>query len=139
MATTVDLRAVDVIRSEIERFADVARRRSDSDPAQHRRSRRRYQRSWPLLVTHGRVELSAALHNGSDEGIAFLSHSPVTPDTVVFIRLFCYDESATYVPAIVRHSTNTEHGYLIGCEFALTDEALCREAIMKSPQTVAVC
>jgi hypothetical protein len=135
MATVIDLRAVDIIRSEVERFTDVARQRSESDPVQRRRSRRRYQRSWPLAVMLDGADVSAALHNASDEGIAFLSHNPVMPDTVVFIKLFCYDESAAYVPAVVRHSTSTEHGYLIGCEFALSDEALCREAIMKSPQT----
>jgi len=138
MATIVDLRAVDLIRNEVERFTSVARRRSECDPVQRRRSKRRYHRSWPLAVLHHGVDISAALHNASDEGIAFLSHNPVAPDTVVFIKLFCYDESAAYVPAVVRHSTGTEHGYLIGCEFALTDETLCREAIMKSPQTAGV-
>ena len=139
MATAVELRAVDVVRGEIERFADQTRRRSECDPISRRRSKRRYHRSWPLSVLCEGVEMSAALHNASDEGIAFLSHSPVTPDIVVFIKLFCYDESAAYVPAVVRHSTHTEHGHLIGCEFAMMDEKLCREAIRKSPQAVEAC
>jgi hypothetical protein len=138
MATIVDLRAVDLIRTEIERFAEAARHRSECDPAHRRRSRRRYHRSWPLAVLSNGVDMSAALHNASDEGIAFLSCGPIEPGSVVFLKLFCYDESRLYVPAVVRHSTGTEHGYLIGCEFALTDETLCREAIMKSPQTAGV-
>ena len=139
MATAVELRAVDVVRSEIERFADEARRRSESDPVARRRSKRRYHRSWPLAILCEGVEMSAALHNASDEGIAFLGAGSIEPGIVVFIRLFCYDESAAYVPAVVRHSTNTEHGHLIGCEFAMMDEGLCREAVRQSPQAVEIC
>ena len=139
MATAVELRAVDLIRTEIERFADAARRRSECDPVHRRRSRRRYHRSWPLAVLYDGVEMSAALHNASDEGIAFLSCGPIEPGRIVFIKLFCYEESCPYVPAVVRHSTPTEHGHLIGCEFELADERGCQEASKYSHQEVGLC
>lgn len=139
MATALELRAVDVIRTEIERFADAARHRSECDPVHRRRSSRRYHRSWPLAVLCDNVDMSAALHNASDEGIAFLSCGPIEPGCMIFIRLFCYDESCPYVPAVVRHSTSTEHGYLIGCEYELADEAVCQEALRHSQQTAGLC
>jgi|WetSurMetagenome_2_1015567.scaffolds.fasta_scaffold951828_1 hypothetical protein len=138
MATAVELTAVDVVRNEIERFADEARRRSESDPVHRRRSKRRYHRSWPLAILCDGVSISAALHNASDEGIAFLSCCPVRPGSTVFLKLFCYDESCSYVPAIVRHSTQTEHGHLVGCEFELANECLCQEAVKQSQQAIEV-
>lgn len=132
MATAVELHAVDMVREAVERFAEAVRHRSESDPIQRRRSKRRYQRSWPLAVRYNGAQMSAALHNASDEGIAFLSPGPILPGTVVFVKLFCYDDSATYVPAIVRHSTNTEHGHLVGCEFAVWNEPLCLKALRQS-------
>lgn len=136
MATAVELCAVDVVRGEIERFADAARRRSESDPVHRRRSKRRYHRSWPLAVLCDGEEMSAALHNASDEGLAFLTCGPVNAGSTVFLKLFCYDESGQYVPAVVRHCTYSEHGYLVGCEFELADENLCTQALKHSQQTV---
>ncbi len=138
MATIVELHAVDMVREAVERFAEAIRQRSESDPVQRRRSKRRYQRSWPLTIRYDGVQLSAALHNASEEGIAFLSCEAIRPGTVVFLRLFCYDDSAAYVPAVVRHSTNTDHGHLVGCEFAIWDEPLCLEALRHTQSAAEV-
>jgi hypothetical protein len=135
MSITVDLRPVEVVRNEVARFVHAARQRSESDSVQRRRSQRRYHRSWPLVVWFDGSDSGAALHNASDQGIAFLSCCPMTPDSVVFVKLFGYEEGCPCVPAVVRHSTQTEHGFLIGCEFELADESLCQEAILQTPQT----
>lgn len=127
--TAIATAPTDVIREEIERFVDVAQRRSDSQPASRRRTTERYHRSWPLTVAVNGLEFSAALHNASRPGLAFLSSLPIPPDTVVFVRLFSHNPAAPRVPALVRHATPGEHGYLIGCEFMPDNEDLCCQAL----------
>ncbi len=124
------------VQDEVDRFMRVAQERSEYD-AGHRRRRdqRRYHRSWPLLVNvAGRSpeeDVSVALHNASPLGIAFLSPIMFQDNDTVFIKLFWCDPEGVRVPAIVRHTTPTEHGYLVGCEFSLWDEAICALATSK--------
>jgi hypothetical protein len=134
MSVAVEPQPVEVIRCEVERFVEAARKRSESDPDPRRRTTRRYHRSWPLAIWFNGLDFGAALHNASDQGLAFLSNCPIARDQVVFIKLFGYDDDCPYVPVVVRHSTRTEHGFLIGCEFQLADEALCREALLQNQQ-----
>ncbi len=128
--------ASDQIRGEIARFIQITQERSESDSSyQRRRTRRRHQRSWPLTVSapSGTTtrEISVALHNASPLGIAFLSSVMIRDGSVIFLRLFWHDGSGPCVPAIVRHATPTEHGYLIGCEFSAEDESLCEIALSR--------
>ena len=129
MSTVVQATAADILFEEIDRFIKAARQRSESDTDQRRRSERRYHRSWPRKVLFNDTELSAALYNASHPGLAFLGSLPIAPDTLVFVQLFCHEPSSPRVPAIVRHSTGTQHGFLIGCEFMLGDEAICHQAL----------
>ncbi|NLX14979.1 MAG: PilZ domain-containing protein [Phycisphaerales bacterium] len=118
----------ELIRGEIDCFLQAARRRSEYDPVPRRRTDRRYHRSWPLQVRIAGIEISTALHNASRNGLAFLSARPVNPGTIIFINLFCHDDDRPRVPAVVRHATHNDHGYLIGCEFLLEDY-LCSQAV----------
>lgn len=128
--------ASDQIRGEIARFIQVTQERSESDTNhQRRRARRRHQRSWPLTVSvpwgTSVRDISVALHNASPLGIAFLSPVIIRDGSVIFLRLFWHDRAGPCVPAIVRHATPTEHGYLIGCEFSADDESLCQIALSR--------
>ncbi|MBI4578727.1 MAG: PilZ domain-containing protein [Planctomycetes bacterium] len=124
---------VTVVRREVDRFLEAARKRSEQDGHHRRRARRRHHRSWPLLVSlTGRpfdADISAALHNASDLGIGFLSPVNVVPGATVYLKLFCYDDFCPRVPAKVRHVTHTRHGFLVGCEFDLADETACHRAV----------
>lgn len=132
------------VRHEIDRFVEAARKRSEHDPSQRRRSCRRYHRSWPLLVSFDRApfgmgehadlndehaDISVALHNGSELGIGFLSPQSMIIGATVFIKLFAYDDGCPRVPAVVRHVTPTVHGYLIGCEFDAANEYACSRGL----------
>ncbi len=116
-----------LMRREVDRFVEAARVRSEYDIDTRRRAMRRYHRSWPLLVSSadGVHEYSAALHNASSEGIGFLCDQSVPVDGLVFINLFWYENSGLRVPAIVKHVTGYRGGKLVGCQFALNDEAAC--------------
>jgi hypothetical protein len=122
-----------VVRREVSRFLDAARKRSEHDEHHRRRARRRHHRSWPLLVSvNGKafdLDISAALHNASDLGIGFLSPVSMVTGATVYLKLFCYDDFCPRVPALVRHVTTTEHGFLVGCEFELGNEAACSRAV----------
>jgi len=118
----------DVFRAEITRFVGAAKDRSDRHARGWRRSQDRYRRSWPLVVgvqkPTGYVDLSVALHDASLSGIAFLSPVAISDSSAVFIKLFWHEPDCPRVPAVVRHVTPTEHGYLIGCEFAQSDASI---------------
>ncbi|UCG15932.1 MAG: PilZ domain-containing protein [Phycisphaerales bacterium] len=137
MTQTAGTSATFVIQREISRFMQVAIDRSESDANhQRRRMQRRYHRSWPLVVcVPGSAEtgdMSVALYNASPLGIAFLSPIAVADCSTVLVKLFWHDEGGPRVPAVVRHVTPTEHGYLVGCEFAQADETLCEMALAHS-------
>ena len=121
-----------ILREEIARFVEAAHERSEYDSSPRRRTRRRYHRSWPLLVSRGRrdesTDLSVALHNASDLGLAFLSSERFCVGETVFVKLFWHDLSAVRVPAVVRHMTRVDHGWLVGCEFHLDDEMAARRS-----------
>jgi len=70
-----------------------------------------------------------ALHNASELGIAFLSPQAMAVGTRVYLKLFCYDDFCPRVPAIIRHATPNAHGFIIGCEFDVADEAICAHAL----------
>jgi hypothetical protein len=122
-----------VVRREIGRFIEAARKRSEHDPHHRRRSRRRHHRSWPLLVSLSgkpfEPDISVALHNASELGIGFLSPVTMLAGTTVFLKLFSYDDFCPRVPAIIRHVTSTEHGFLVGCEFEVANEHACNRAV----------
>jgi hypothetical protein len=111
----------------ILRFVDAARQRGEYHIHSRRRADRRYHRSWPLAVAirrrDGLYETTAALHNVSVQGVAFLAPFPLDPGARLFIRPFWHDENCPRVPAVVRHATPTATGYLIGCEFVLEPPA----------------
>ncbi len=119
----------EVLRGEVASFIEEARRRSEVDPIHRRRADRRYHRSWPLKVLIGARDISAALHNASNLGLGFMSTLPVEPNTVVFLKLFCHVRGRPRVPAVVRHATPVDHGYLVGCEYLLNDVQLCDQAV----------
>lgn len=134
MAELTDTLSATVIRREIERFLEAARERAEPDLDRRRRAQRRYHRSWPLLVCvpNGNnlgKDLGVPLHNASSLGIAFLSPMHIDVGSVVFIKLFWHEELCPRVPAVVRHATPTGHGYLVGCEFTLADEGICKRAV----------
>lgn len=109
------------LRRTIWEFVEFTQQRSDVDPNRRRRQRYRHQRSWPLAVLESNhasaAEMTAALHNASDQGIAFLSRRAFDRGSVLLIRLFWHDEQSPRIPAVVRHTTPTADGYLVGCEF----------------------
>lgn len=122
-----------VVRQEVSRFLEAARKRSEHDGHHRRRARRRHHRSWPLTVSiSGKPfsrDVSVALHNASELGIGFLSPIRMLAGSTVYIKLFCYDDFCPRVPALIRHVTPTEHGFLVGCEFDLGNEAACNRAV----------
>ena len=122
-----------VVRREVSRFLEAARKRSEHDTHHRRRSRRRHHRSWPLLISvNGKPfdsDISAALHDASDLGIGFLSPVSMMIGATVYLKLFCYDDFCPRVPAVVRHVTKTKHGFLVGCEYELGNEAACNRAV----------
>lgn len=126
--------AAALVRREIDRFVNFARQRSYSDVHNRRRTHRRYHRSWPLLVAFNNdgkhEDVSVALHDASPEGVGFLSNRPIPVGTVIHVKLFWHDETAYRVPATIRHSTQTDHGYLIGCSFN-TDDPTCERALSR--------
>jgi hypothetical protein len=116
----------------ILRFVAAARQRGEYHIHSRRRAKRRYHRSWPLAIALPRgddfAETSAALHNVSVQGVAFLTRFPLNPGTRVYVRPFWHDEACPRIPAMVRHATPTAAGYLIGCEFVLD---ICRATLAK--------
>ena len=120
---TIATSSASVLQEVILRFVEAAQQRSEFEVDQRARSRRRYHRSWPLSVVMNvddqLIDMGVALHNASDQGIAFLSPRSVEAGEKLFVRLFWHDEECPRVPAIVRHCTATKTGYLVGCEFVL--------------------
>jgi hypothetical protein len=112
----------EILRGEITRFLQAAKQRSECSPAYFRRGNNRYHRSWPLQVTAGASEMTVALHNASEGGLAFFSPCFIEPGGTLLIRLFCHREDCRPIPVTVRHATANEHGFLIGCEFAFGEE-----------------
>jgi hypothetical protein len=68
------------------------------------------------------ADISVALHNASPSGVAFLCARPIRVDALVFIKLFWHDPNCPRVPACVRHTTEVDHGFLIGCRFCVDEE-----------------
>jgi len=120
-----------LMRREIDRFIAAARERSEFDIDTRRRSMRRYYRSWPLLVSTFRAdgEISAALHSASANGIGFLCPRQFPVGRIVLVKLFWHEEAGLRVPAIVRHASPYRDTILVGCEFALDDEAACQAGL----------
>jgi len=126
-----------VLQREVNKFLAVSRRRSEHDLYLGRRSSRRYYRNWPLLISRiGRREVrdvSAALHNASESGLAFRSALSFPEGATLAAKLFWHDPRAYRVPMIVRHCENVSNGFIVGCEFALDDEELCQSACELEP------
>jgi hypothetical protein len=122
-----------VVRREVSRFLEAARKRSEHDEHHRRRARRRHHRSWPLSISvNGKpfdTDVSAALHDASELGIGFLSPVSMLAGSTVYLKLFCYDDFCPRVPALVKHVTRTKHGFLIGCEYDLSNEHTCNRAV----------
>ncbi len=115
------------LQREIDRFLVCVRQRGHTQATGHRRKELRHERSWPLQIERldlpDSAGLSVALHNASASGIAFLTADVIPPDTMIEVQLFWQRDAGPTVPAIVRHATATEHGYLIGAEFLVDDDA----------------
>ncbi|MFO0974466.1 MAG: PilZ domain-containing protein [Phycisphaerae bacterium] len=124
----------DLIETEISRFLAVTRHGAEGDLYLGRRRHRRHYRTWPLLVARlanlKREDLSVSLANASAAGLAFRAPRPYKAGSFVAIKLFWHDPRAYRVPAIVRHCRSDatpkcdSTAFLIGCEFALADDAL---------------
>ncbi len=121
-----------VLREEIDRFMEATRERSEYDVGARRRAKRRYHRSWPMLVRaghRGAMDVSVALHNASEVGVAFLSGSRFEPGQILFLKLFWSDQYCPRVPASVQYAKEVEHGLLVGCAFVLDDVQACARAV----------
>lgn len=128
----------DRVFTEIAKFLAVTRRRSEHDLYRGRRTARRHYRTWPLLVAdlerQRGGDLSVALYNASEKGIAFRAMQSFKPGTILSVKLFWHDPRAYRVPCVVRHCEQTEHGYITGCEFCAEDAALCEQACDVHPR-----
>lgn len=122
-----------VIRREVERFLTQARQRGEGDGEQRRKVRRRRQQCWPLLVSFGGRpgdrDYRATLHDASEHGIALVLEASVPVGTTVYVKLFASMEFCPRVPALVKHVTRRQGGYLIGCEYVLEDATVCERAL----------
>jgi hypothetical protein len=127
---SIDPGPADLIHDEISRFLEATDKRSEwltshACGPERRSAGRLHHRSWPMRVMldprRDDTDFSVALHNASRQGIAFLTSRPLAVDARIFIRLFWYDDNAVLVPAVVRHATPADGGYLVGCEFALNE------------------
>jgi hypothetical protein len=114
---TLQATTPELLQEEVNRFVAAVHRRSECDQELLRRAEPRFHRSWPLLVRYGGTGISAALHNASSMGLAFLSPLRIEIGSVITVRLFSHDEDSPWVSAKVRHATPTPDGFLIGCEF----------------------
>ncbi|GJM24286.1 MAG: hypothetical protein DHS20C16_07010 [Phycisphaerae bacterium] len=113
------------IREVLLRFLAISQRRCDSNRATGRRDYLRHKRTWPLAIIDPKdptCEEAAALHNASVGGIAFLYRRSIDVGSIVRLRLFWGDADSPLVPAVVRHRTLTENGFLIGCEYLVSLE-----------------
>jgi hypothetical protein len=123
---------VDVMHREVAKFLAISRRRSEHDIYLGRRASRRHYRNWPLLVAPlGRPDardVSAALYNASESGLAFRSARAFKPGSRLAVKLFWHEARAFRVPVTVRHCQPAESGFIIGCEFAFEDAGLCEMA-----------
>ena len=115
------------LRREIDRFIAFLRKRSHPETPGPLRAETRYRRSWPLLIgqqgRHPDDHVAVALSDASPSGVAFLASQPFPLDSIVMVRLFWQDQTSPPVPAVIRHTTQTEHGYLVGAEFLVEDDS----------------
>ncbi|HNO76460.1 MAG TPA: PilZ domain-containing protein [Phycisphaerae bacterium] len=112
-----------LIREVLLRFLAISQRRCDSNRTTGRRAHPRHNRTWPLAVIdtkHPGCEEAAALHDASNGGIAFLYRRSIDVGSIVRLRLFWSDADSPLVPAVVRHRTLTDDGFLIGCEYLVS-------------------
>ena len=134
MPTMLSHPMVDVMQREVSKFLAISRRRSEHDIYLGRRASRRHYRNWPLLVSAlGRTDsqdISAALYNASETGLAFRASRAFKPGNRLAVKLFWHDARAYRVPVVVRHCQQVENGFIIGCEFAFEDAELCETASM---------
>lgn len=110
-------------REVLLRFLALSQRRCDTSVASGRRANPRDQRTWPLLIVDPQDstrEVSAALHDASTGGIAFLYRRSIDVGSIVRLRLFWSDDECPLVSAVVRHRTLTNDGFLIGCEYLIS-------------------
>ena len=110
-------------REVLLRFLTLSQRRCDATSASGVRVHHRHKRTWPLSIVDPRDptrEESAALHDASNGGIAFLFRRSIDVGSIVRVRLFWSDDTCPLVSAIVRHRTLTNDGFLIGCEFLIS-------------------
>lgn len=123
---------VDHIRREIAKFVAITRRRSEGDLYLGRRSTRRHYRTWPLLISPldgaNEGDVSVALYNASDSGVAFRTVRAFRREQLIAVKLFWHDPRGYRVPAVVRHCEKTDHGFIVGCEFVLSDPELAARA-----------
>ena len=113
------------VREVLMRFLAISQRRCDSTRATGRRAHHRNKRTWPLALfdpQNPSCEESAALHDASVGGIAFLYRRSIDVGAIVRLRLFWGDEDSPLVPTVVRHRTLTRDGFLIGCEYLISLE-----------------
>ncbi len=112
-----------LIREVLLRFLAISQRRCDSTRATGRRAFLRHKRTWPLAIIDPKDpsrEESAALHDASIGGIAFLYRRSIDVGSIIRLRLFWSESDSPLVPAVVRHRTLTDDGFLIGCEYLVS-------------------
>ena len=57
------------------------------------------------------------MHDVSEGGFSFWSRRKLESNTAIFLREFSADNPYPWLPAHVRHTTQTVQGYLIGATF----------------------
>ncbi len=119
-----------VFEREIQRFLRTTIRRDTLSLYRGRQATERLHRSYAILVARldgGPIaDFRATLYDVSSQGIGFLSSRPFPIGAVLGVKLDWANPNAYRVPAIVRHSTRTNRGLLIGAEFAHNSDEVCK-------------
>lgn len=137
MPETATVHVSTVVVREIARFLAATRRRSERDLYLGKRAYRRHYRSWPLLVTSLRPQsegdVSAALCNASEDGLAFRCARCFQVGHVLAVKLFWHDPTSGRVPVVVIHHETDGDIAVVGCAFILDDASLIERAIRVRP------
>ncbi len=118
-----------VFDREIQRFLKNTICGESTGLYRRRQATERVHRSYAILVTRldsgPLADVRATLYNVSSHGIGFLSDRAYPVGAILGIKLDWADPNAHRVPAIVRHTTRTNRGLLVGAEFAHQFEEIC--------------
>lgn len=130
MTQTAPTPITHIMEREIQRFVERAAKIANSSLYRNRRASTRYHRAVPILYARlddgAHHDESATLQDVSSDGLAFYCDHGLCVGSILAVKLFWSDTEAHRVPAIVRHCTITQQGFLIGAEFAVNHPDACR-------------